>query len=535
MEAISLEKRAFDLVRSSGEGSPTANQNPDITKDLCDVLTIEPQMRASSLQDLRLDRVSRGDFVREERLNRSTDDVTTNAFRGRVTSLEDVLKLLQDQQILQQIGQSKHNKSKRAQLQWKRSVAVALGQARSCTHQEEQNFNTCADSMNITDAKPRSPAASFNEFASKNDEVDGKDKSRAPSLLSISSSGTELDETLSRKEIMEKIEKLAEEEKLKLLRNETLLRKRRNSLTLEKDVLQKKMGKNQDKKSAVRKFLAKEDPSKAGPPTVVSGARLQEVNQQLLKIERSLKKNKKQSADVSVKLMHSKVARKKSSVADAVITRLPSNASERRTAFKNSPTSSERSLSSQGSFEEKCSKEIFDSTHTRLTKKVSLTPSVSSSTSLAALEEELRKITPLGARRLTEPRRKKMSVSSEGSPDTRESPLLTRRAYSELPKRTASASSESSSASRESPSFSGLESLGSCKKSPGPSEVDNEEVQHWKFSRLSEISLLQQDAESFSNEANTSQRKDSTDEETYMKLEHQATFINALSRIKVGG
>ena len=122
MEAVSLEHGAFDLARSSGERLPTENR-PVITEDLREVLnvtTVEPQMRVStSLQDLRLDRLNRGDFLREERLNRSTDDVTTNAFRGRLTSLEGVLKLLQDQKLLQQIGENKHNRSKRAQLQWK--------------------------------------------------------------------------------------------------------------------------------------------------------------------------------------------------------------------------------------------------------------------------------------------------------------------------------------------------------------------------------------------------------------------------------
>ena len=516
-------ERTFDLVKSSGESLPARNQKPDITRDLHDTLDValESQIRtSSSMDDLRLDRINREDVVKEEKLNKSSDDVSS-AYRGRLTSLDDVLKLLQDQKLLQQIGQNKHNKAKRAQLQWKRSAAVALVRARPVSPQEEQKQKSPVAPAKSTGTRPRSPARESKESASKQEDVDSGAKNRASSQPSLASLGTELNESISRQDVMERIEKLAEEEKLKLLRNETLLRKRRNSLTLEKDVLEKKINKSQEKKSAVRKLLTKEDPSKVSN-TIVSEARLQEVNQQLVRIEKSLEENKKQSADVlgNIKVMKSKVVRKKSSSADTsfIVSKLPSNAEERRAAFKNSPTGSEKSISSQGSLDEKFTKDNSEHFHPGLTKKVSLSSSISSATSLAALEEELRKMTPLGARRLTDSRRKKLSVSSEGSPDTKESPPITRRAFSELPKRSASGSSESSSAGRE---------------SPLPPKVNSAEIKRRRFSDSSQVAFRERSVEIDLDKSSDSRNQNAADKQAHMQGEHRASLLNALSQIKV--
>ena len=533
-EEVPWQKRVFDLIRTSAIGLPTANQKPAINKDFQDVFDnslTDTQLRASSLHDLRLDKINRKHSVGEEKLNRSSGDVSTSAFRSRITSLEEVLKLLQDQKLLQQIGQTKQDKSKRAKLQWKRSAAVALDRARSSPPQEERKPNTFAGPS--TDEKLGSNAAKLKESVIKTNEIDGSSKKRAPSLLSLSSSSTELDELSNRRDIMEKVEKLAEEEKVKLLKNETLLRKRRNSLTLEKDVLEKKMSKSLEKKSAVRKLLAKEDSSKV-TTTHVSEARLQEVNHQLMKIERSLEENKKQSADVNTKIMNSKLTRQKSTDKSSFISRLPGNAEERRAAFKNSPNGSEISFSSQGSFEEKFGKDSSDGTRTSLAKKVSLS-SISSSTSLAALEEELRKITPIVPRRFTETRRKKMSVSSDCSPDARESPPISRRAYSDLSRRTTSASSDSSSPGRSSPAFSGLESPHSFdERSPLCTELDNSKMRQERFSDISQIGFGKRVRDDCPDSTNVLRSKTITVKETqHAQPEHQATFINALSKIKV--
>lgn len=318
------------------------------------------------------------------------------------TSLDGVLKLLQDQQLIQHLGQQKFNQVKKAQRAWQRSAAAALKEHRSGSV--------------IPDVEKSEPA--YQEEARRRTLSTSSTQAARKEIGSFQSLPR-----LGANEIIEQFEKLAEEERLRTLKKETLLKKRRNSLTLEKDVLKKKMTKGQEKKNTVKKLLGKDETASNEDMQRVE-ERLQQVNQELATIERNLMDNKMSEAQAldNINDMKTKTVRKHSFVQH---TGNKISADQKRSEFKTSPS---ESTSSQGSTEEKPEK---DSANTPQTLEAARKQSTA--VSLALLEKELRKISPVGGRRITlagEPRHGRVSWSSEGSQEDstlRDSPIFNKK------------------------------------------------------------------------------------------------------------
>lgn len=315
----------------------------------------------------------------------------------RPTSLDGVLKLLQDQQLIQQLGQQKFNQAKRAQNAWRRSAAAALKEQRSGSR-----------TVDVEKLEPTFPSTAVESRR----RTKSMSMAQSPYKDIIPSSPYQ-----GANEVIEQFEKLAEEEKLRTLKKETLLKKRRNSLTLEKDVLKKKMSKQNEKKNTVKKFLGKDEITSVEDKHRVE-ERLQKVDQELATIERDLMDNKKNEAQVldNINVMKTKTVRKLS-----FVSRPSCNmADQRREAYKSSHS---ESSSSQGSTEERPGKDSPKAQHSFEAARKQ-----SAAVSLAVLEKELRKISPAGGRKLTlsgsninnnyvnkEMRSGRVSVSSEGS------------------------------------------------------------------------------------------------------------------------
>lgn len=428
------------------------------------------------------------------------------------TSLDGVLKLLQDQQLIQHLGQQKFNQVKKAQRAWQRSAAAALKEHRSgsVTPDLEKSEPTYQEEV-----RRRTLSMSSTQVARK--EIG------SPQSLP----------RLGANEIIEQFEKLAEEERLKTLKKETLLKKRRNSLTLEKDVLKRKMTKGQEKKNTMKKLLGKDETASNEDMQRVE-ERLQQVNQELATIERNLMDNKMSEAQAldNINVMKTKTVRKHSFVKP---TGNKMSADERRTEFKTSPS---ESTSSQGSTEEKPEK---DSTNAPQTLEAARKQSTA--VSLAVLEKELRKISPVGGRRITlagEPRHGRVSWSSEGSQEdstVRDSPIFSKKTIVEKRVSVGSEGSAGDQSSLSRPRVSDSAELRRKKFSASGSSVafhnvsveiptedenkhDDEKTGGHRLSTSSERSV-----------AEMSPRKLSVNSERGID-EHRASLMNALSQIK---
>ena len=426
------------------------------------------------------------------------------------TSLDDVLKLLQDQRLIQHLGQQKFDKVKKAQRAWQRSAAVALKEHRSAsvipdmeksepTYQEEARRRT---------------------FSASSSQAARKEVGSSRSLPRIGAN-----------EIIEQFEKLAEEERSRTLKKETLLKKRRNSLTLEKDVLKRKMTKGNEKKNTVKKLLGKDETASNEDIQRVE-ERLQQVNRELATIEKNLMDNKMSEAQAldNINVMKTKTVRKHSFVK-------PSgnkmSADEKRSKFKTSPS---ESTSSQGSTEEKPEK---DSANTPQT--VEAARKQSTAVSLAVLEKELRKISPVGGRRITltgEPRHGRVSWSSEGSQEDstlRDSPIISKKTAVE--KRGSEGSAVDQSTSLPRPKVSDSAELRRKKFSASGSSV--------AFHNVS-VEIPTEDENKQEDEKPGGHRLSSSSERSFAEMsrklsvnsergsdEQRASLMNALSQIKV--
>lgn len=331
-----------------------------------------------------------------------------STFACRPTSLDGVLKLLQDQQLMQQIGQQRFDKVKKAQKAWQRSAAAALKERRSASITPDGVMS-----------EPTSGEAAIDET-----------KRRTLSLSRTQGANTEISPSspkLGANKIIEQFEKLAEEERLKTLKKETLLKKRRNSLTLEKDVLKKKINKTQEKKNTVKKFLGKDEAASTEDRHRVE-ERLEQVNRELKTIEKDLLDNKKIEAQAldTINVMKTKTVRKHS-FAKSSSNRI--QVEQKRNEFKNSPS---ESTSSQGSAEDKSDREV-----PRTQETLEAVRRQSTAVSLAVLEKELRKISPVGGRKIGggEPfRHGRVSWSSEGSQEDsglKDSPIFAKKQFLE--------------------------------------------------------------------------------------------------------
>ena len=412
------------------------------------------------------------------------------------TSLDGVLQLLQEQQLMQQLGRQKYIRTKKTQEAWKRSVAAVLkdrsARPETSTRKRDANQDKVAN-----DTKQRTRSAT------------------QPSTIELNAGEHPLD-------IIEQFEKLAEEKKLKSLKNDTLLKKRRNSLTLEKDVLQRKMTKGHEKKATVKKLLGK-DESTSKEEKEHAEQRLQKVNQELAAIERDLVDNKRQEAQAldNLNAMKTRSVRRLSLMSDN-----KTRSDQRRVAFKNSAS---ESTSSQGSTEEKSGKE---SPKAQSPVVCGTACKQSAALSLAMLEQELRKISPHRGRRATvtgEPKHGRVSFSSEGSQDDS---LLKDSPTSDVKR--VSLSSEGS--------VNDQMALPNCRFN-----ADSAELRRKKFSAsgaqcaFNDLSVeIPTDEDSKTEEQYTAViRRLSVNSEKGTSLDsktggHRASLMNALSQIKVG-
>lgn len=441
---------------------------------------------------------------------------------SKPTSLDGVLKLLQDQQLLQQIGQQKFNRVKRAQEAWQRSAAAVLKEKRKGSETSDPGKGDTTVVKGNTGEPIRRRAVSMSTAQTMRKELE---------LIPI----TSFQDT---NDAIEKFEKLAEEEKLRTLKKETLLKKRRNSLTLEKGVLQKKIHKQSDKKNTVKKLLGKDEVASVENKQHAE-ERLLLLNQELANIEKDLMDNKMNEAQAldNLNVMKTKTVRKLSFVKPAT-TKV--QLQQKRDTFKNSHS---ESSSSQGSTEDRSGR---DSPKTP--QSLEAARKQSTAVSLAVLENELRKISPVGGRKLTlagininnniirDPMHGRVSQSSEGSQEDcklKDSPVINRKL--ELEKE---ASSESDGSA-----------TGDMSSFPKKKLCDTAEVRRKKYSTGSQVAFHKlsveiptqgdsKDEEHKHRPSVTSQR--SIDETIALRKVsvasdsdgHRASLMNALSQIK---
>jgi len=214
----------------------------------------------------------------------------------RPTSLQEVLQLLQEQQMMQNMGHQRYIRVKKARGNWKKSAAAVLRDVHSNPDSPEA---------------PRKPSLKQEEVREKG-EPETQRKPRGTSTGS--SHSTEQNEATSNYETSDEyLGKKAEEEKLKALKTETLLRKRRNSLNLEKEVLEKKLGKSNEKKTGVKKLLGK-DILKDSEEIIKAKKRIDEINLKLANVDHDMLENKTKEAVVmdSITALKTKNLRKAS-------------------------------------------------------------------------------------------------------------------------------------------------------------------------------------------------------------------------------
>ena len=182
-------------------GKPTA-VNPKGTEDTMDGETTGENKSGRQMT---------GESKNEpQRQTNRTSPPTSPRRKVQITSLDQVLKLLQEKQLQQQLQNKEESASKRARMKWQHSMLVVLRKNRSITATPES-----------------SPSAAV---------VRESESVAAP----------ELDQKTARlkyREISEKYDHILEDGKLKMLRRCTLLKKRRNSLILRKEILEKKLTK----------------------------------------------------------------------------------------------------------------------------------------------------------------------------------------------------------------------------------------------------------------------------------------------------
>ena len=459
----------------------------------------EPRSCVSSPGDTRRSRESLATSDRSDNsLRHSRENLQHSGSYEKPTSLEAVLQLLQEQQLVQQLGQQKFTKAKKAQNAWKRT-AVAAREA-------------------VKGSRPDSPDGEYERHeAARRQDSGATERYRSESFSQRSLKDFEATPKQSPVEI---IEKLSGEENLRALKKETLLKKRRNSLNLEKDELEKKIVKGQEKKSTVKKLLGKEEVENKED---ISSAekRLGNVHQELENIQKDINANRRQQAEVLENLnnLKTKTVRKYSSASEPNHARVE----EKRAAFRSSPS---ESASSHGSAEERPGRESDF-----LPRTPDSSRNKSAVNSLAALEIELRKISPL-PRRAPEITKKRLSLSSEGSPDDASlmgSPVPTKKPEPRL---------------RESVSALASSTAGTPGVKVPVSEtlLDSTQLRRKRFSASARVSFHQlsveipTDDESRLEETGLTQRKTSAemslDPET-KKEEHRTSLVNALSQIKV--
>ena len=203
--------------------------------------------------------------------------------KPKMTSLDEVLKLLHEKQLQQELLTKQLTKSERARIRWQHSMLVILRRTRNMRKQSSyENLKS---------------SGSFGA-----DSANGK----------VSS---ELDKKAAKvkyNEISAKYDSILEDERLKMLRRETLLKKRRNSLILRQDILQKKLNKAQDTgKGTLKKRQSKSD-AKEMSASFTKGEneevikQLAEINVELEGIKQDITSNHEEQRRVSADLNEQK-------------------------------------------------------------------------------------------------------------------------------------------------------------------------------------------------------------------------------------
>ena len=196
--------------------------------------------------------------------------------KGKITGLDEVMKLLHEKRLEQELLTKKLTKSERVRMRWQYSMLVVLRKTRS--------MRTQSSSDNLK---------SSGSFGSDSGNV---------------VTSPELDEKAAKekyREISTKYDSILEDERLKMLRRETLLKKRRNSLILRHDTLQKKLSKIQEaSKGAQKKRLSKSDAkemsasfSKGDNEEVVK--QLADINAELEGIKQDIASNQEEQRKIS--------------------------------------------------------------------------------------------------------------------------------------------------------------------------------------------------------------------------------------------
>ena len=198
--------------------------------------------------------------------------------RQKITSLDEVMKLLHEKQLEKELLSKQQTKSERARKRWQHSMLVVLRKTRSMrTHSSSENLKS---------------SGSF-----------GSDSAASP----------ELDEKAAKvksREIAAKYDSILEDERLKMLRRETLLKKRRNSLILRQDILQKKLN-NGGGKGTLKKRHSKSDAKEMSTAFTKSEnqevvKQLAEINVELYGIKQDIATNHEEQRKISVDLNEQK-------------------------------------------------------------------------------------------------------------------------------------------------------------------------------------------------------------------------------------
>lgn len=295
-----LNGMLLSRVKSESNISPTATTNKTLkgNTNTYDGKTLRSMSR--SLNELR--KISQQGKENSSERNGSVKK-SSGVLTQRPTSLQEVLKLLQEQQLMQSMGHQRYVRVKKARGNWKKSAAAVLKDAHSNPESPEA---------------PRKTSIK-REGSREKSAPDTQRKLRGASTGS--SQSNELNEAFSNNETSDDyLGKKAEEEKLKALKTETLLRKRRNSLSLEKDVLEKKLGKTQEKKTGVKKLLGKEVP-KDKEEIIRTKKRIDEIKIKLADVDQDMQENKSKEAAVMENLtaLKTKSLRKASGTAESLM------------------------------------------------------------------------------------------------------------------------------------------------------------------------------------------------------------------------
>ena len=204
--------------------------------------------------------------------------------KPKMTSLDEVLKLLHEKQLQQELLTKQLTKSERARIRWQHSMLVILRRTRNMRKQSSsENLKSSgsfgADSANgmvSSELDKKAAKVKYNEISAKYDSI-------------------------------------LEDGRLKMLRRETLLKKRRNSLILRQDILQKKLNKAQDTgKGTLKKRQSKSD-AKEMSASFTKGEneevikQLAEINVELEGIKRDITSNHEEQRRVSANLNEQKL------------------------------------------------------------------------------------------------------------------------------------------------------------------------------------------------------------------------------------